>query len=68
MRNPQRTREHTPNPPAATRRPPTRRAWADHPRLELISDGVVAGYIHDISIRHGSGVADPKLRRRRGDR
>jgi len=54
MRNLQRPRSH-PVPNA-------------HPRLQLIADGVVAGYIHDISIRHGSGGSEPRPRRRRCDR
>ena len=35
------------------------------PNIRLISDGVVAGYIHDISQRHRDGVhaAEPRSRR-----
>jgi hypothetical protein len=43
-----------------------RRAWTLHPRAELISDGVIAGYIHGISARHADALTGPR-RRRRGD-
>ena len=45
-----------------------RRAWPAHPSAQLISDGVMAGYIHDISIRHGNGATERWRHRRRGER
>jgi hypothetical protein len=41
---------------------PPRRAGAVHPSLDLTSEGVVAGYIHDISIRHRHQVSAPRPR------
>jgi hypothetical protein len=62
MRNLHRPRSH---PPAAERdHGQTRHAASARPRLQLIADGVVAGYIHDISIRHGNGVTAARRRRR----
>jgi hypothetical protein len=66
MRNLHRPRSHAPDAPTERRIPQNRRPTATDPRLQLIADGVVAGYIHDISARHG-GVAEPRLRRQRGD-
>ena len=40
---------------------------ADSRRIRLVSDGVVASYIHDISARTGSG-ATPAPAPRRADR
>jgi hypothetical protein len=67
MRNLQRTRSHTPSPAAEPSLRQNRGTWAAHPRLQLISDGVVAGYIHDISARHERRAAPSRLRRQRGD-
>jgi hypothetical protein len=40
---------------------------ADSRRIRLVSDGVVASYIHEISARTGSG-STPEPARRRADR
>lgn len=44
-----------------------RRVRATHPSPQLITDGVMAGYIHEISSRHANGTREPSQRRRRGD-
>ena len=69
MSNPHSPRSHSPS-RTATGRPmfEQRRGWAGHPSPKLIADGVVAGYIHDISARHGNGATEGWRRRRRGDR
>ena len=69
MRNLNRPRSHSPN-GAGTGSPAlsSRSRWSARLRPELVSDAVVAGYIHDISLRHSSPAAGPRLRRERGDR
>lgn len=44
-----------------------RRLRATHPSPQLITDGVMAGYIHEISGRHGNGTRESWQRRRRGE-
>jgi hypothetical protein len=67
MRHLHRTRSHAPDPAAERRLPESRRPWGVHPRSQLISDGVVAGYLHDISVRHSGIQTDPWARRPWGD-
>lgn len=45
----------------------SRRVQATQPSPQLITDGVMAGYIHEISSRHGNGMGETWQRRRRGD-
>lgn len=67
MKNLPRPRSHAPAPTAEYELRSTRRSWTVHPSLELISEGVVAGYIHDISIRHRQGLSRPRPRHHRGN-
>ena len=41
---------------------------ADSRRIRLVSDAIVASYIHEISARTGSGAAAPEPARRHGAR
>ncbi len=66
MNNLPRPRSHLPAPPTPYDLRATRRAWTVHPSPDLISEGVVAGYIHDISIRH-RGPSRPRPGHPRGD-
>jgi hypothetical protein len=36
---------------------------AQRARIQLISDGVVASYIHDVSVRHRGSTSPPDARR-----
>ncbi len=66
MKNHHRLRSHTYDRAAERSLPESRRAGAAHVHPQRISDGVVAGYIHDISVRHSSSQAEPYVRRPRG--
>jgi hypothetical protein len=69
MSNLTRPRSHTPDDGGTIRFAfSSRNRWSARLRPELVSDGVVAGYIHDISPRHRSPATEPRIRRERGDR
>lgn len=69
MRNLDRPRSHTSAPVNPDRRiSDLERPTASALRPELLSEAVVAGYIHDISARHGHGLSSQGFRRERGDR
>lgn len=64
-RTPSRPHTSTPAQPDRRSAPAARTAsWALRP--QLLSDAVVAGYIHHISSRHGSGSAFRSVRTARG--
>jgi hypothetical protein len=44
-----------------------RRAQTTQLSPRLVSEGVIAGYIHDISIRHGNRTGEPRERRRNSE-
>lgn len=68
MRTPNRPRAHTSGPSNPARRSvPVRRSRSWQLSPQLLTDAVVAGYIHDISARHGHGTGTRWIRRGRGD-